>query len=409
MSDYSRSPLDLLLANQQKGYVGLHIEQGVPLLDRDLNLLHDLITATVRSVISRYIGNGIPAGADGFAIQALPSPANSLDFRIKAGVAGPGTCLVGGIEVTIPADTTYKVQPGVPVLTIPSAAQPDPRTDIVYLDVSFIEVDGTTDSDLNNSLDVGMQTSVRLKTTFVVLVSEGVPVPAAPPGHVFYPLARLQRPRGRDNIDAPMIADLRQSRLTVADMEKRLSLMEKLLLPAFAAPGGQILPRSGNVGDKIDLRGRNFDQGIPRVTFNGTPAVLSGPFTASNVKVLVPNVPIGTYSVSITTDGGGPITAVDQFIVVGGPPPPPPLVPAFDLVIPFLPKSGSVGDTIVLTGANFDQPGLVVTFDAVGATLVSSTATKINVKVPIIAAGSHTITVATNAGSIPSPSQFIVV
>src|SRR5215470_4019716 len=99
MSDYSRSPLELLMANQQKGYIGLHIEQGVPLLDRDLNLLHDLISATVRSVITRYIGNGIPAGADGFAIQALPAPQNSQDFRIAAAAGGAGSCLVGGIEV----------------------------------------------------------------------------------------------------------------------------------------------------------------------------------------------------------------------------------------------------------------------------------------------------------------------
>src|SRR5262249_12616243 len=155
-----------------------------------------------------------------------PAPGNSLDFLIKAGAAGPGTCLVGGIEVTIPADITYKTQPGVPPLTIPSAAQPDPRTDIVYLDVSFTEVDGTMDADLNNSLDVGMQTSVRLKPTFVVLVAEGIPAPVAPPGHVFYPLAQLQRPRGQDNIDASMITDLRQSRLTVSDMERRMSLME---------------------------------------------------------------------------------------------------------------------------------------------------------------------------------------
>ena len=62
------SPLDLLVASQGKGYVGLHIEQGVPLLDRDLNLLHDLVAASVRSVITRYIGNGIAAGTDGFAI-----------------------------------------------------------------------------------------------------------------------------------------------------------------------------------------------------------------------------------------------------------------------------------------------------------------------------------------------------
>src|ERR1039458_6358120 len=59
MSDYSTSPQEVLLANQQKGYVGLHIEQGVPLLDRDLNLLHDLISATIRSLIANYVGNGV--------------------------------------------------------------------------------------------------------------------------------------------------------------------------------------------------------------------------------------------------------------------------------------------------------------------------------------------------------------
>ncbi|MEI9971362.1 MAG: hypothetical protein WDO73_04500 [Ignavibacteriota bacterium] len=72
MSDYSIPPLDLLTANRQKGYVGLHIQQGVPVLDRDLNLLQDLITATVRSVITRYIGNGAPANADGFGFRLCP-------------------------------------------------------------------------------------------------------------------------------------------------------------------------------------------------------------------------------------------------------------------------------------------------------------------------------------------------
>ena len=118
VSDYSRAPLELLVANQQKGYVGLHIEQGVPLLDRDLNLLHDLITATVRSVITRYIGNGSPTGS-GRLCHPTRRPAVQ-DFRITAGATPPGTCLVGGIEVSIPADTTYLAQPGVPALTTPN-------------------------------------------------------------------------------------------------------------------------------------------------------------------------------------------------------------------------------------------------------------------------------------------------
>ena len=54
MSDFSRSPLELLQVSLQKGYVGLHVEQGVPILDRDLNLQHDLLAATARSLFTRY-------------------------------------------------------------------------------------------------------------------------------------------------------------------------------------------------------------------------------------------------------------------------------------------------------------------------------------------------------------------
>ena len=123
MTDFSRLPQDVLAANVSKGYIGLHIEQGVPILDRDLNLLQDLLTAAVRSIVTRYIGNGIPSGGQGFAIQAIPAANN---FRIVAGVPPPGACLVGGIEVTIPADLNYSDQPGVPALTTPTPCAAGP-------------------------------------------------------------------------------------------------------------------------------------------------------------------------------------------------------------------------------------------------------------------------------------------
>ena len=292
MADFSQSPLDLLLANQKKGYVGVHIEQGVPILDRDLNLLHDLIAATVRAVITRYIGNGAPAGADGFAVQALPSGHNSQDFQIAAADSGPGTCLVGGIEVTIQAPISYTSQ-GLAPLTSPGAGQPDPRTDIVYLDVSLSEVDGTVDTDLTNSLDVGIQTSVRLKPGFVVRVVEGAPLPAPPNGHVFYPLARLTRPQGNDTIVAAMITDLRQRRLTVADIERRLSLVETtLLLPAFSVqPTPQFAPKSGVINQAVALNGTNFNVGTPTVRFGNTVARIIG--TPSMVQI-VARVPGGS-------------------------------------------------------------------------------------------------------------------
>jgi|SRR6267378_2102848 len=405
MSDYSKSPLDLLVANQQKGYVGLHVEQGVPLLDRDLNLLHDLITATVRSVFTRYIGNGIPAGADGFAIQAVAAP---QDFAIAAPATAPGTFLVGGIEVTIPATINYSAQPGVPALTTPTVAQPDPRTDIVYLDVSFLEIDSTTDSDLSNSTDIGMETSVRLKPNWVVRVAEGVPLPVAPVGHVYSLLAQLQRPRNLNTIDATMITDLRQSRLTVSDMGKRLNLIERLLLlPSFATPS--TIPKSAAVGATVHVSGHNFALGTPKVFFGAVQAALTGTFTATDIPVIVPNLGAGTYSVSVVTDGGGPVTAADQFIVVGVAPPPPPTAPTLDPVNPFVPKSSSVGTTITITGTNFNQPGLTVSFDLTPAIINTSSGTQITVKVPNIPAGTHTITVTTSAGSIASPTQFTVV
>jgi hypothetical protein len=179
MSDYSASPLDFLLANQQKGYTGLHIEQGVPVLDRDLNLLHDLVTAGIRALFTRYVGSGVAAGADGFGIQALPAGQNTQDFLITAPAAGPGSILVGGLEVTITAAVNYASQ-GIAPLTTPQPTQPDPRPDTVYLDVFLVEVDGTADPDLNNSQDVGMETSVRLKPAWLVRVAEGVPVPLPP-------------------------------------------------------------------------------------------------------------------------------------------------------------------------------------------------------------------------------------
>ncbi len=412
MSDYSKPPLDLLQANQQKGYMGLHIQQGVPLLDRDLNLLHDLITATVRSVITRYIGNGIPAGADGFAIQALAAPQNSQNFAIKAAAGGPGTSLVGGIEVTIPADTTYSAQAGVPPLTMPTPAQPNPRVDLVYLDVFLVEVDGTTDTDLNNLTDVGMETSVRLKPAWVVRVAEGVAVPAAPAGHAFYTLARLQRPTNVPNIDPPMITDLRQSRLTASDMERRISLMEKLLmLPAFVNPPlPQFLPKSGIIGQIITLNGSNLNVGNIRVLFGTLPAAIVGAPSATQMAVKVPGglTPAGTavgVKVTVSNEGGADVSD-DTFTALA--------TPAFaDPGGQFTPTHGTPGQQVTVNGFNFNTGGLQVLFGNIQAQTVGvPTATQVVVQTPagLVPAGSTTadvkITVQTNTGTDISDDTF---
>ena len=409
MADFSQSPQDLLLASQQKGYVGIHIEQGVPVLDRDLNLLHDLVVATVRSVITRYIGNGVPAGADGFAVQARPAGQNSQDFGIAAAASGPGTALVGGIEVTIPAAITYTSQPGVPPLTTPTSAG---RTDTVYLDVSLTEVDGTVDTDLTNSQDVGVQTSVRLKPGFVVRVAEGGPVPAPPTGHVFYPLAQLARPAGQDTITATMITDLRQRRLTVADIERRLSVVEQtLLLPAFVVPPApQFVPKSGVINQAITLNGTNFNVGTAKVIFGDEPARIVGTPSGTQIVARVPGglTPAATpvQVKVVVANAGGTVFSDDTFTVLPA--------PAFtDPGGQFSPVNGTPGTQVTINGFNFNAGGLQVQFASTTATVTGTpTATQLVAQVPpgLVPAGSTSanvqITVTTTAGSVVSDDTF---
>jgi hypothetical protein len=413
MADFSQSPLELLQANQQKGYVGIHIEQGVPVLDRDLNLLHDLVSATVRSVITRYIGNGVPAGADGFAVQALPAAQSSQDFRVAAADSGAGTCLVGGIEVTIPAAITYKSQlPAPPPLTTPSLAQSDPRMDTVYLDLSLVEVDGTVDADLVNSLDVGVQTSIRLKPVFVVRVAEGQPVPSEPAGHVFYALAQLSRRRGQDSVTAAMITDLRQRRLTVSDLERRLGLVEKtLLLPAFALPPlPEFVPKSGVINQAITLNGTNFNVASAKVSFGDLPARLVGTPSATQIVARVPGglTPAGTaVPVKVTvSNAGGTVQSAGNFTVLPA--------PAFaDPGSQFNPANGIPGTQVTVSGFNLNVDTPQVLFAGVAAAVVGTpTSTQLVVQVPagLVPAGSTSadvkMTVTTSAGSAISDDTF---
>src|SRR5215471_7955556 len=164
MGNFSKDPFDELRRSREQGYVGLHVEQGVPLLDRDLNLLADLISSTVREILTRHLGSGVAERDDAFAIEGVPA---DNDLRIAAPPGG-GAYLVG-IQVTIDAPLTYADQHGVPSLTTPE----HDRCDVVYLDVWVEEVDASADAALANDADIAMQTSVRLRPAWRVRVAEG--------------------------------------------------------------------------------------------------------------------------------------------------------------------------------------------------------------------------------------------
>ncbi len=403
MGNFSKPPLETLAHSLEQGYVGLHLEQGVPVLDRDLNLLNDLIAATVRRVIARYIGDGVAAGSDGFAIQSI---AAANDFRILAGgVGGAGSCLAGGIEVTIAAPIRYRDQPGVAALTTPDATQPDPREDTAYLDVWLAEVDDGQDAELLNPDDVGIRTSVRLRPAWRVRVAEGVPIPDPEPGHTHTPLARLIRPRGEATIGANLLVDLRQTRLNLAEVERRLRAVEELsLIPAFAAPN-QFIPPVGAPGTEVRLFGRNFNVGTPRVLFGPREATVVGTPTATEIVATVPEDVEGLVRITVITDGGTAVSD-ETFNVLPGAPVGDP--PEFAESPQFIPPVGAASTPVRLLGNHFDGPNLHVAFGGEEAAVDSVTATQIIARVPSGISGQVTISVETDFGSATSTATFQV-
>lgn len=303
MSDFSRPPDEVLAENLDRGYTGLRVRQGVPVLDRDLNLLQDLVAASLRRIVSRYIGDGVPLGSMAFAIEATGA---DNDFTIRAPTDGrPGRCLVDGIEVTIVSSKAYRSQPRLPALAPPRAGG-ETRTDLVYLDVSVATVTEDQDPSLRNPGDINVATSVRLRPAWVVRVEPGSEaVPTLPAGHAGFPLARIVRPPAVDEITREMVTDLRRACLTPGDIG------ELVVRPVFGATPFD--PLEVEPGGGLELSGRNFLVGDPRVFLGDTEALVDQA-TATRIEVTVPTVPPGGYPVTVVT-AGGRVTSEDEVLV----------------------------------------------------------------------------------------------
>jgi hypothetical protein len=425
MGDFSRSPKELLDESLKKGYVGLHIEQGVPVLDRDLNLLHDLIATLTRKIVARYIGDGIAVGHDGFKIA--PADGDN-DFQILAGPSSePGICLVDGIEVVIDKATPYSAQKlpdgqPMPKLTAPPGPPSDDRstdrTDTVFLDIWLTEVDGSVADHeaLRNPDDVGMQTSVRIRREWRVRVAEDAADPPPSPrdsGHVHYPLATLIRPRGNEKITEGMIIDRRQRRLTLTDLEQRVQTMELLRLqPRFSGPA-PFSPPFGAPPTEVELSGRNFDVGAVAVRFGTKLATEVDVQSSTKITATLPaGLRPGLVPITVETTSGT-VVSEKAFKVVGQRP----------KIDSFTPPSGNIETSttpatkVTITGSHLDEnigdEKTIVEFGEKDpefeAKVESVTATKVVVFVPLSAsAGEHIIFVRTSSGSGQSSARFTV-
>jgi hypothetical protein len=204
-----------------KHYVSLRIQQGVPVLDADLNELEDIRRIEVETLLVNAIGNGVPAGSDGFKIGQANDTAGN--FSIAAGLI-----LFDGWLVYNPKLVDYVLQPyrndsGVsPSLPVPVPNAPVARRELVYLDAWEREVGSVQHSQLIDPR-IGIETAVRLERIWVVrmapIAAEDDPLdPATIPdrqtGHRYYPLATVDRQAGAQ-ITAAMITDIRRTHLTL--------------------------------------------------------------------------------------------------------------------------------------------------------------------------------------------------
>jgi hypothetical protein len=220
-----------------KGYVGIRLQQGVPLLDRDWNELEDIRRYEMMSLRKNYVGNGSPD--DGFRIAAA-DPASS-DFKIMA-----GRCLVDGFEaVNKPSAQDhifYSEQPAAPALTVP-ADPTDPRVDTAYLDVWIEEVRSAGGSDpLQNPQDLGVETCVRHKLNWIVRVDEGKAGYTPEDFHRYYPIAEIEWADGV----IVKATDIRGSVASLKTVNRDLEKLRHAVLDAWIEGGDVVWTNTAN-------------------------------------------------------------------------------------------------------------------------------------------------------------------
>lgn len=216
MAVISRPTFDKL-----KHYVSMRLQMGVPVVDADINELEDIRRYELQAFLKWFVGNGVPYGNNGFAIEPLDDPGRVdflENFKIVGGSDGStdnaGRCFVEGWDAIIESDLEYTNQNlfdsilatayVVPQLSSLSEATAD-REDIVYLDIWEREVLAGETGDNQDIFDrdiidpdIGIETCTRMKREWVVRVTQDnttLPVNGDTvfrDDHVYYELARIK-------------------------------------------------------------------------------------------------------------------------------------------------------------------------------------------------------------------------
>jgi len=182
------------------------------------------------------------------------------------------------------------------------------------------------------------------------------------------------------------------------DAAGNITQIQRLTAAGFAITGFD--PAFGSVGTVVTIYGTGFSTtpSSNAVAFNGVAAVVS----ASDAGSISTTVPTGATTGRITVTVNGVTAASPTDFVV--------TIPGAPVITGFAPASGAVGDTITLSGSNFDASTTVkLNGTAVVATVIDST--QLTFKVPtgtssgkIVASNSSGSATSVNDRAAPGPA-----
>ena len=150
-------------------------------------------------------------------------------------------------------------------------------------------------------------------------------------------------------------------------------------------------PTNGPVGTGVTISGTKFS-GATAVKFNGVTAT----FTVNSSTNISATVPTGatTGPIAVTTPGGT-ATSAANFAVSSAP-----------AITGFVPSSGNIGTTVIITGANFTGT-TSVSFNGISASFAVNSSGQITVTVPV-GATTGRIHLSSPGGAADSASVFTV-
>lgn len=160
-------------------------------------------------------------------------------------------------------------------------------------------------------------------------------------------------------------------------------------------------PSQGPVGTLVTIAGANFGstQGSSTVKFASTTASVNS-WSNTQIIVTVPNLPAGTYFISVTTPAGT-APEVLSFTITSS---------TVHTISSFTPTSGAIGTAVTISGTNFGstQGSSTVLIGGLSATITSWSASQIIAVVPALATGSYSVAVVVSSVTVTAGTQFTV-